>query len=524
MLVPASSTFAHPLAMARGVVFDDRHGDGRRRPGDPGIPGVMVSNGRDVALTGADGSWGLPVEPGDSIFVVKPPQWATPTSLGGVPRFSWLHEPEASPEDLNGPYPVAAPGRPLPASIDFPLIRQEERTAFEALLVSDTQPENVTELAYVRDDIVAAMLGSGAAFGINHGDVVSDDLSLYPRYLQILNSTRLVWHHCPGNHDVDYAAPDDRRSRETWKRTFGPRHYAFQYAQATFFILDNVEYLGRGRYRGMFGRSQLDFVRNVLKHVPQEHLVGLSMHIPLRCHLDPANPADTTADWAELLALLARYPHAVSFAGHLHATEHHYLPCAGRAHHHHVLTAACGSWWSGACDHRGIPFADSTDGTPNGFHVLSVAGNRYTTRFVPSAAKTPAQLRVLVDGPHRRLGTAGREQSSHRLGLCVPVAALGASRVVANVFDGGPRTRVEYEVAGHCGPVAMRATPMPDPLMLELFTGTAPRKAWAHAVRCSHIWQGELPAGLAPGAHALVVRARDEYGREHVARAVLEVT
>ena len=379
-------------------------------------------------------------------------------------------------------------------------------------------------VAYVRDDIVAAMLGSGAAFGINHGDVVSDDLSLYPRYLQILSSTRLVWHHCPGNHDVDYAAPDDRRSRETWKRTFGPRHYAFQYAQATFFILDNVEYLGRGRYRGMFGRSQLDFVRNVLKHVPQEHLVGLSMHIPLRCHLDPANPADTTADWAELLALLARYPHAVSFAGHLHATEHHYLPCAGRAHHHHVLTAACGSWWSGACDHRGIPFADSTDGTPNGFHVLSVAGNRYTTRFVPSAAKTPAQLRVLVDGPHRRLGTAGREQSSHRLGLCVPVAALGASRVVANVFDGGPRTRVEYEVAGHCGPVAMRATPMPDPLMLELFTGTAPRKAWAHAVRCSHIWQGELPAGLAPGAHALVVRARDEYGREHVARAVLEVT
>src|SRR5262249_55538773 len=151
----------------------------------------------------------------------------------------------------------------------------------------------------------------------------------------------------------------------------------------------------------------------------------LSMHIPLRCHLDPGNPADTTADWRELLELLAGHPHAVSFAGHLHATEHHYLSRGQeptevdpRPHHHHVLTAACGSWWSGPCDHRGIPFADSTDGTPNGFHVLSVAGHRYATRFVPAVTKTPAQLRVMVDGPHRRAEAAtAAGAGSHRLGL-----------------------------------------------------------------------------------------------------------
>ena len=144
-------------------------------------------------------------------------------------------------------------------------------------------------------------------------------------------------------------------------------------------------------------------------HVPTDRLVVLSMHIPLQCYLDPANPADTTADWQALLHALSRHPHAVSFAGHLHATEHHYLGAPGAApdsppgypHHHHVLTAACGSWWSGPCDHRGIPCADSSDGTPNGFHVLSVAGNRYSTRFVPAATKAPAQLRVLIDGPHR---------------------------------------------------------------------------------------------------------------------------
>ena len=525
-LALSGSGVSHAAVIARGVVFEDLRGEGQRRAGDRGVAGVMVCNGRDVVLTGADGSFALPVEPGESVFVIKPPNWAVPTSVGGVPVFSYTYQPEATARYLQTPFPVVGPTGPLPASLDFPLLRQEEAADFEALLVSDTQPENVTELGYVRDDIVAAMLGVRAAFGINHGDVVGDDLSLYPRYLQVLNATGVPWHHCPGNHDINHAARDDRSSRETWKLTFGPRHYAFRYADATFLVLDNVEYLGRGRYRGAFGPRQLEFVRNVLRRVPAEHLIVLSMHIPLRCHLDPANPADTTSDYRALLRLLAGHPHSVSFAGHLHATEHHYLDDEqgprGGPHHHHVLTAASGSWWSGPPDHRGIPFADSTDGTPNGFHILSVAGNRYTTRFVPAATKMPSQLRVIVDGPHRANGGAGR--GSDRLGLSVPLDAVGQCRVIANVFDGGPRTRVALEILGRSERTAMTAVSMPDPLMLELFKGECPRKAWVEAVASSHIWQAPLPDGLRPGAHVLLVRAFDEYGREHVVRAVLEVT
>ncbi len=50
--------------------------------------------------------------------------------------------------------------------------------------MADTQPANAAELGYLCDDIISSVVGSGAAFGINHGDVVFDDLSLYPRYLQ----------------------------------------------------------------------------------------------------------------------------------------------------------------------------------------------------------------------------------------------------------------------------------------------------------------------------------------------------
>ena len=108
--------------------------------------------------------------------------------------------------------------------------------------------------------------------------------------------------------------------------------------------------------------------------------------------------------------------------------------------------------------------------------------------------------------------------------MTVPASALSQCHVLANVFDGGPRTRVVYAVAGRSGEIAMQAASMPDPLMAELYSRSTPRKAWVQAVASSHIWKAPLPGALAPGAHALIVRARDEHGREHIARAVFEIT
>ena len=421
----------------------------------------------------------MPVAEGDSVFVIKPPHWATPVGIGGVPHFSHLHHPQGSPKHIPYCHAGVAPTGALPASIDFPLRRQEERADFEVALLADTQPENGAELAYLRDDIVAGVLGCGAAFGINHGDVVFDDLSLYPRYLQILGASGIPWHHCPGNHDINSEARDDGSSRETWKRVFGPRHYAFQYAGATFIMLDNVHYFGHnpgspdsGRYCGQIGEQQLHFVRNVLANVPPEQLVVLSMHIPLMNYLDPSSAANNTIDRRALLGLLASRPHTVSFSGHMHLTEHHYLgPDEGfhrtTPHHHHILTAASGSWWSGHRDSRGIPSADSQDGTPNGFHVLSVDGCAYTTRFVPAVGKAPLQLRAIVDAPHRR--DAGAKMGTHSPGA-IPRADLDKHELIVNVFDGGPATRVSYEIAA-AGPqpIPMQRAAICDPFVARLY-------------------------------------------------------
>ncbi len=539
----AQPAFAQPAApqaaaTARGTVFQDTDGSFLRGPASHGVPGVMVSNGHDVVLTDTEGRWSLPVADGDSLFVIKPTGWALPVDPSTqLPRFAQVYAPNGTPESLELRYPGLAPTGPLPESIDFPLRRQDEPDRFEALLFTDPQPESLAEVGYIRDAVVAQTVGTTAAFGITHGDVMFDDLSFYERYNRIVGTIGLPWFNCCGNHDMNYEAPDNFYSRETFKRVFGARHYAFQHGGATFLVLDNVEYLGTdpghengaGKYRGWFGERQLQFVRNVLAHVPNDSLVVLSFHIPLRT-LQGSEPNTVNQDTRAFLEAISTHPHSVSFSGHTHTNEHWYFGAAdgfaGGTHHHHVLAAVSGSWWSGPFDERGIPIALASDGSPNGFHVLSVDGAGYTTTLVPARDPNRSQLRLVLES---QLHANGREvmreyQPGALLAGPLARAALPSSRVVVNFFDGGPRSTVELSIGADGAWQKLRRVERTDPFVVEVYArNAATKKPWVEPARSTHLWQAALPADLPAGTHRVSVRASDEYGRRHDAFLVLEV-
>ena len=157
----------------------------------------------------------------------QPLQWSSPSGL--IASRSSPTCPPDSPNDAHFHAGVAPTGRPADIH-DLPAAKGESRRSMR--FSRDTQTPRRAELAYLRDDIMAGIPDMGAAFAINHGDVVFDDLALYARYLQIVGATGIPWHHCPGNHDINWDGRDDRSSRETWKRVFGPRHYAFQHGDA----------------------------------------------------------------------------------------------------------------------------------------------------------------------------------------------------------------------------------------------------------------------------------------------------
>src|SRR5271157_148776 len=89
-------------AQVSGLVFEDRDGSGVASAANPGLAGVLVSNGRDVAVTGADGRYTLPLPDEATIFVVKPSGYMPPVDLKtNLPRFYRHHQPKGTPPELN---------------------------------------------------------------------------------------------------------------------------------------------------------------------------------------------------------------------------------------------------------------------------------------------------------------------------------------------------------------------------------------------------------------------------------------
>ncbi len=525
-------------ATVSGLVFEDRDGSRAAGPANPGLAGVLVSNGRDVVVTGADGRYTLPLPDEATIFVVKPAGFMPPLDpLTKLPRFYRHHQPQGSPASLNLLFEGIALTGPMPASLDFPLKRQDEPNAFDVVLVTDPQPETEAEVDFVREDLIEALAHTDARFGLTAGDVMFDDLSLYPRFNAIIGTIGLPWWNIGGNHDLNFEAPDRAYSRETFKRVYGPNYYAFFYGPTLFLMLDNVNYLGpdpgkprgSGKYEGRFDDAQLEFVRNLLAHTPDDTLIVAVMHIPLRTFLG-TDAYQNTVNKEAFLKLLERRKHTVSFSGHTHSTEHHYFAAADgwtgeTPHHHHVLTALSGSWWSGPFDHRGVATADSWDGTPNGFHILSVDGTDYATRFVPAKEPNGRQMRLSIDsrfhGISREADLDFRQEAL--LGSPVTRAKIGSSTLIANVFDGGEKTKV-MAMIGDRPPVEMKRESRPDPFVEEVFgRNEATKKAWVKPQNSSHLWTARLPADLAPGAYRVEVEAVNEYSKVVTGRLALEV-
>ena len=495
------------------------------------MPGILVSNGREVVRTDAQERYALPIGEEGVVFVIKPTGYAPPRDADNLPRFTYLHQPTGTPASLGLRYEGVAPTGPLPASIDFGLRRVDEPTRFEVILFTDPQPQTDAELDFVRDTAIARVVGTQAALGLTLGDIAFDDLAAYPRYTGLIGQVGIPWYHIGGNHDLNFEAPDAVRSRETFKRVFGAPYYAFEHGGTLFLMLDNVFYRGADRsrpgaagpYEGRFGERQLAFVENVLRETPKDRLVVAAMHIPLRTDLGPDDPAVSTVDRDAFLALLAGRP-SLTLAGHTHTTEHHYLG-ASQDQHHHVLTAVSGSWWSGPYDRRGIAAADSRDGTPNGFHVLSIDGARYTTRLIPASEPEERRMRITFDSRFHGLNpeVARDYRVMQLLGSPIRRAGVGATDLVVNVFDAGPRTTATYTLPGRA-PAPLARVRRADPFVTEIFERhPATKKPWVKAEPSTHIFVARLPRDLAAGSHRLTVDVVDEYGRRHSDGVVLEV-
>lgn len=542
LALPLASAMAE---VASGFVFEDLNQNGIRDAGEPGVSQVAVSNGLDVVLTDVDGRYELDVDGNAIIFISKPSGYAVPVNTENLPQFHYIHQPNGTPSEYNYRYKGIAPTGPLPASVDFAVYKTDEPNNFTAVIFADPQPLSNADLNYLRDDVLAELIGVDAAFGLTVGDIMSDELSILPRYNRLIAQVGVPWWNLPGNHELNWKSPDDALSLETYKRTFGPSNYSFNYGQVHFIALDNVYYEGNddseapfdarratnygtiiGPYSTHLLDVQLEWLENDLAAVPDDKLVIVATHIPY----DLSTPWKDEAQRKKFFRILGKRDKIFSLSGHNHRTDHMYFDDdhgfqGGEKLHHHALTAVSGSWWSGILDERGIPSALQNDGSPNGYYFMDVEGTDYQLRFKPASKPHDHQMRIMFDTAMTQYFI--QDNREYRQGElwrdAIAREQLYSSQLVVNLFDGGPKSTVSFSIDGTAS-VAMRNEPFVDFMYMDLIRRYPEEWMLANAIPTSHIWVARLPEDLAAGAHTIAVTAVDEYGNTHRESKILEVT
>jgi 3',5'-cyclic AMP phosphodiesterase CpdA len=483
-----------------GLVFVDADGDGRRDRGEAPLPGARVSDGVRIVATDARGRYRLDVPDGRTLFLIKPAGYALPTRPDGLPDAFLNVQRRPGPALKFGGVP-AAPGR---TCRDFALRPRPAASgeALDVLVFGDPQPKVAAHVRHYARDIVEPLQGrAGATLALSLGDIVDDDLSLYPAMKRVDAGLGIPWLHAPGNHDVDFDAADDARSLDSFRHAYGPDTRAWEEHNANFIVLDDV-IRDPSRPKGYVGglrEDQFAFLAEYLREADKARLLVLAMHI----HLFDDKPGATDfrrADRDRLFALLAPFPKVLLLTAHAHTQRHVFHGAeagwtGATPLHEYNVGAACGGYWTGVEDADGLPDATMADGTPNGSARMRVAAvGAYALRWFAARAPEDAGIGLHSPGVLRR-------------------GAYPAFGVFANVWMGRADTVVEFRVDGGAWK-PMRRVLAPDPAM----TAENARDAMAPALRAydrapeaepsQHLWRGAVPTDLAAGDHRVEVRAQ----------------
>jgi Calcineurin-like phosphoesterase len=208
--------------------------------------------------------------------------------------------------------------------VNFPLLRGVYKKRFKIVVSGDTQTYSNDEVGYIRDTLVRELVAMPHPEAvIVEGDVMGDDLSLFPRFKQALSLAKAPQYYVPGNHDVDFDSPTNANSFDTFKREWGPTYYSFDIGDVHFIVLNDVRYPCTPEqddqdglhpesdepqtnpiFNAVITEDQIQWLENDLAHVPMDRLIVFNMHVPMDSFILQNNARETVDKGLELTKAL----------------------------------------------------------------------------------------------------------------------------------------------------------------------------------------------------------------------------
>lgn len=450
---------------------------GRVTGGGRPLAGVRVTDGVHVVRTGADGGYVLVSDASNPFVSVSTPAgWQALLGPTGVPRFHRSIGMEAEQE------------------ASFELVPRAGDARHSVLVLADPQTENRIETELLHTETVPDVqrtvraLGDRVVVGVACGDIMFDDLTLYPEWERAARRMGVPFHHVIGNHDLDFSARTDEGASDTFRSRFGPVSYSFDLGAVHYVVLDNVFWHGAG-YLGYLDRRQLDWLAADLATVERGATVVVLLHIPPLSTYDMRatgarrpSPGSSTMNREALYRLLEPY-RAYLVSGHQHEMEH--VREGGATHV--VAGAVCGAWWSGPICY---------DGTPSGYLVLDADDASVRWRYQSTGFAPDHQMAIYPRGAEPR----------------------APDEAVVNVWGWDPSWTVRWFEDGEPRGLAARRSGR-DPRSVELHTGVdrPVRRPWVEPVTTDHLFY----VRPSPAAKVVAIEATDGWGRSYRTQVTL---
>ncbi|MEU0242696.1 calcineurin-like phosphoesterase family protein [Nocardiopsis sp. NPDC006198] len=554
-----------------GRVFVDANRNSVSDRGEDGLAGVVVTNGRDVVRTDRRGRYELPAFDNMTVSITQPSGYQVPMDEHNIPQFHYNHLPEGSPELRYG---GIEPTGPLPSAINFPVVESGETGDSDqsCVIAGDLQTYDEQEVEYARAGAIRDLAerddyaGCGTLFV---GDVVGDDLSLYPAIKDLVAETNGPARFLPGNHDLDFDAPNSEHSFDTFRAQLAPEYYSFDVGDVHVVALNTVDYPctaaedspagiaehcadpeGRPAYNGRIDDDQLAWLEQDLAHVDRDKLVVVAGHIGLLNYADESSPVHQV-DQVRRVHELLEGRRAVALSGHSHSIENlktgddvegwrTLFGVEGLPFPHITAGAISGDWYSGEVGEEGYPTAIGRDGGRPGLVTLDIEGNEFQERFTVTGESDDVQTQLGINSPTYREWFAERQEwNRNPVGeapeldepLVVDRSDLaGGSWLTTNFFFGSTGSTVEVSIDGGRTREATRTQQMEGEdvnVGVEYSDPYAISQQLVHggslADRTMHLWRFDLPRNLRTGEHTAEVTATDSYGREFTDTIEFEV-
>lgn len=446
-----------------------------------GVKGIPVSNGDTIVLTDKKGEYSLPVIEDMSVFPILDGGWkvVSQSKVG------------------NAAFPYFDSKNPCSERHDFVIEKRPVNKNFTVNVIGDVQVGDIQELDYAARTLWPELMAdSVAAFNLWLGDLVNNNLTLYPRLRAMIEMLPAQSWTMVGNHDRDV---DSVRTRQTasFGHDIGAPTYAFTEGNVTFIVLNNVYGDGARSYRGRLDERQLRFVANLMKILPADRKIVITAHIPL-AHMSNRD---------ELVALMKGRGDVLALTGHMHAVSRNFLHGDNVTIHELVGGAACGFWWVGEKDWDGIPSALMQCGTPKGYFRMDFTPDNYVFSYKATSQDDSRQATIWVAGIDTIQAHIKDMKDLERGEVLITVyGGCDSTQVVATV-DGSLRLNAAKEKIMDPNVARIR-----ELNLAKIYPTKHSRRNPFRHTASPQMWRLKLPEEYSDGTHRIDIVATDKYG------------